>query len=261
MLTKGCKERNVNHPYKNGYSTLPQLKKITADEVFLPTPNLEWHMKEKKNALILTCPYVEFGMNDDIYDDVCRFISQHHPLKPQGGFLDIARHVPEDLVIHRMDDTKDWMAAGAVFFPSGWWPSNKIGKPLEKIHAPIPGMNLANSRKLVEAMVFSGPFERFVWSVLFENQINGHPWINKTQFDPKNPQVWVKVERQVTVGFPDHKAALFVLKHSLIPDAEIDKPELAKAIRGMTPEQKEYKGLADCHEAVVAYLDPTTSAP
>lgn len=258
----------MNHPYKNGYSTLPQLKKITADEVFLPTPNLEWHMKEKYASLdYMICPYFSYKMTDDIFEDVCKFITKHHPQKPSGSFFGIGHDIPEDIIIHRMNDTTDWMAAAAVFMPSGWWPKDKIGKPLEEIHAPIPGMNLANSRKLVEAMVHSGPFERFVWSVVFSETLNAHPMIEmagifpKAQFEPVIPQVWVKVERQVTVGFPEHRVALFVLKHSLIHDHEIDKPALASAIRGMTPEQKEYKGLADCHEAVLAYLDPTTSAP
>jgi len=60
-------------------------------------------------------------------------------------------------------------------------------------------------------------------------------------FDINNPQIFIKTERQVTVGFPEQKAVLFVLRQS-ITDA-IDRPALLKTILSMTAEQRQYKGI------------------
>ena len=192
----------------------------------------------------------------EIYAAVCGFLVEHYPtpLELPHDFRSIAMQIREDLVIHRLDETRDWMAVGHVCSPSGWRPERKIGRPLAEIHAPVAGMDLRNSRKLVESMIYSGPFERYVWSILFEGRMNGHPSRPKKPFDPADPQVWVKVERQVTVGFPEHQAALFILAQSLIPEPEIDKPALVRGLRQMTHDQRGYKCLATCFDPLVEYL-------
>lgn len=246
------------HPYKEGYSLLPKLKRIGKEDVFQPTLDDMWYYREqKKEAVKHQCVYVEKHCSDEIKKDVIFFINDYYPhALAQPHILSVmAMQIQEDLIIHRMDDERDWMALGHICFPSGWEPQYKVGKPLAQIHAPIPGMRLDNSRKLVEAMTTAGPFERFVWSVIFEDRINGHPRKAKKNFDPDNPEVWVKVERQVTVPFPEHRAALFVLRQYILEERELDKPALAKALKEMTPEQRSYKGVERHFDDLVNHLE------
>ena len=63
----------------------------------------------------------------------------------------------------------------------------------------------------------------------------------------------VKVERQVTVAFPEQRFCLFVLRQYLIKEDRLDKKLLADAIDRMTPEQKKYKGL-EHSDSLVRYL-------
>lgn len=242
------------HAYLEGYSVLPKLKKLTGN--IFQNYDLENFLSEKREAQEKQECFLEHKMSPEIYEAAVAFILEHcpHPLAEPYTFDNLAMQVCEDLIIHRLNETTDWLAATHVCFPSGWRPEENIGKPLIKIHEPVVGMNLKTSRKMIETMVFHGPFERYVWSVLFEPRINGHPRKSKKPFDPQNPQIWVRVERQVTWGLPELSAALFVLRQHLIPEDELDKPALVRALMEMSPEHREYKGLTSCVEDVIRHL-------
>lgn len=252
----------MHHPYVAGYSVLPQLRKIEPQDVFETSSEELATLRElKQEAMRSQIWCVERDCTSRLKADVLLYFRDRYPFAlPEFSTLDeLAPSLAEDFVIHRYDPAagRDWMAFGAVCFPSDWRPEEKVGRSFREIHAPVPGMELDRSRKLVETIVHSGPFERFVWSVLFEPRINWHPRVPRRRFAPTAPHAWVRVERQVTVGFPAHHAVLFLLKQSLIPEPEIDKPALARAIRGMTPAQRAYKGLDADYDAILAWLEKT----
>ena len=245
------------HAYEHGYSVLPRLRKLGSGPVFELTPHdLPRYLQAKHEAVRSQTCFLEHDMSAEIYDTVCGFVVRHYPgpLQEPHTFANLAMQVQEDLIIHRLDDRRDWMAAGHICFPSHWLPESKIGRSLAEIHAPIPGMNLNNQRELAEAMVYSGPFERFVWTVIFEDRLSGHPRLPRKRFDPARPVLFAKVERQVTVGFPDCRAGLFVLRQHLIPEHELNRPALAAALRGMSPDELAYKGLSESIDDLLDYL-------
>lgn len=235
------------HPYKSGYSLLPQLKKVSQDNVFLPSSDKSRFLEQKKLSLQTQKCFLEHQMDDSVYDAACQFIVKNYPdkLDEPYNFCNLAIQIQEDLAIHRISDDSDWLAATHICYPSGWSPEEKIGKNFNEIHEPIPGMNLSNSRKLIEASIYHGPYERFVWGLIYEDELNYHPSIQRKQFDPENPFFLLKVERQIMAGLPEQKAMLFVLRQFLIPESEVDKTALHKAITGMTPEQRAYKNIPD----------------
>ncbi|MEW4487128.1 heme-dependent oxidative N-demethylase subunit alpha family protein [Thalassoglobus sp. JC818] len=249
------------HPYRDGYSLLPKLRKISLDEVFLASEGSgDRYRREKQLAMEQQTHLVEENLSTELRTAVTEFLIERHPqLKGRTGPLEqLVTEIEEDIVIHSLDADRDWMSFGHVCFPSGWRPEEKIGRPLAEIHQPIPGMDLSNSRRLVETMVNHGPFERFVWSVVFEDELNFHPDRTRCDFDPVAPVVFVKVERQVTVGVPDSGGALFVLHQSLIPFDQIERGPLVAALRSMSPEQLEYKGLSGSAPKIIEWL---TSLP
>lgn len=244
------------HVYKKGYSVLPQLSRITNDKVFEVTLKDQMQFLEAKceATKFQTC-FTEHEMDQDIYKTVCRFIVDNYPIRLNEPFTfsNIAMQIQEDIAIMRLDDEREWLAAAHICFPSGWLPEDKIGRSFSEIHAPVPGINLAMGRKMVEAMIHRGPFERFVWSPVFEDRINFHPRTLKVKFDPKNPAIFIKVERQLTIGFPEHRASLFVIRQHLIRD-EIDKLALAESLKSMTEDQRIYKGVNECFDELVSWL-------
>jgi hypothetical protein len=242
------------HAYKNGYSTLPNLRKIQKEEVFEKNNfDSELIQTEKFDALKNQRYFFEYNINPLFYDISANFILENYPSSLKSkNYLDIVKETNEDFLIHRIDGDKDYLCSAHVCFASHWLPEEKIGLSFEDIHKPVP-MNLKNSKKLIHAAVYGGIFERFVWSVIYENKYNFHPRFEDKKFDINNPIVLVKVERQVTVGFPENHFCLFILRQYLIQENEIDKELLAKAIENMTEEQRKYKGLLNC-ENLIKYL-------
>jgi hypothetical protein len=227
------------HPYKSGYSTLPGLRRISPGEVFeRGQDESEALMLEKRGILEGRRFFWESDCSPEIYSAVAAWVREWHPWHPTGDFLGVSMLIPEDLLIHRVSGGRDWFAAAALCFPSQWDPGEKIGRTWEEIHRPVP-MDLGSSSKIVRAMVHSGPFERFVWSVVYDRRYDFHPGRPRSTFAPGNPLV--KVERQVTVPFGDF--CLFVLRQYLVED--YDREALARAIEGMDEEQRRYKGLEE----------------
>lgn len=246
-------------PYSR-YSTLPNLRKITSQEVFVADAADAVRLQaEKQEALRTQTIFCEHDNDPRFYDACAAWIREHYP-RPLAAtnYLGIAREIEEYLLIHRIVGNRDWVSSAHVCFPSHWLPEEKVGKSFEEVHRSVP-MNLANSRKLAETAARSGIFERFVWSVVHDDRHNFHPRLPASTFDRRDPRVLVKVERQVTVAFPAHDFCLFILRQSLIPEHELDKPALARAIEAMNPEEKAYKGLVDC-DHLLAYLRTTARA-
>lgn len=230
------------HPYKKGYSTLPGLRKIGYGDVWEHDQGeSEGIMDEKSLILLSRDHYWESDCPRRILDFCAAWIRFWHPWEPRGDFLEVARSIPEDVLVHRVSDGRDWLAAAHLCFPSHWEPAEKIGRSWEEIHRPIP-MDLSSSSKIVRAMVESGPFERFVWSVVYDDRYDFHPSRDHSRFSPEGV-VLVKVERQVTVPFPALGCCLFILRQYLVRD--YDREALARAIEGMNEEQKKYKGLVE----------------
>lgn len=236
----------IQESYKK-YSTLPNLKKIGPNEVFeKDSSDSARIMEEKSDALANQTYFLEHDNDPIFYKVAAEWILKNYPRNlSQSDYLGIAKETEEDFLIHRIKGDRDWLSSAHVCFASHWLPEEKIGKSFEEIHRPVP-MNLKNSRKLAETAARAGIFERFVWSVVHNDRYNFHPRLPYSKFDKVNPVVLVKVERQVTVAFPEHDFCLFILRQYLIPEEQIDKPALANSIENMKPEEKAYKGLSDC---------------
>ena len=192
-----------------------------------------------------------------------QFIRNASPdaLPSTASLSEVAPYLAEDFVIHRQVEDSDRMVFAAVMLPTGWRPQEKLGLSFREIHSVIPGMDLTRSESLVEAVIQGGPFERYVWGVRFSSCLNDHPNRPRVGFDPEHPTVYIKLERQVTVGFPDHAALLFLIRQDILPPESIDRPALVHTLRSMTAEQIAYKGLTDDLENLLEWLDGKSSGP
>lgn len=244
----------MHHPYKDGYSTLPNLNKIGPEQVFERNNSDSAVIQAEKKEALANQNYFMEHENDPVFYEICaEWILKNYPRPLKAtSYLDIAKETEEDFLIHRVAEERDWLCSAHVCFASHWKPEDKIGRSFDEIHQPVP-MNLKNSKKLVRAMTTSGIFERFVWSVVHDERYNFHPRLPYSKFDPNSPRVLVKVERQVTVAFPEQNFCLFVLRQYLIKEDQLDKASLVSAIERMNPEQKAYKGLSDC-KALLEHL-------
>ena len=180
----------------------------------------------------------------------------------------LAMQVQEDLtVVCRVDD-KDWVCAIHLCCPHTWTAEGKIGMDFVTMHAHVPGMNRIRRSGMVNVMVEAQGLARFVWSLSTDRRLNHHPevppgvdvdsWQEK-HFDPADPRLFLRVEREVLWGFPEHDAALFALRTSfrdceeIRREAELCEP-LCAAIESMNPEMLAFKGLAESRDDILSWL-------
>lgn len=203
-----------------------------------------------------------------------------------------ARIVQEDLVLIRPPKKTDessrayHMAAAAVVF-SFVGLEEKLGKPIEFIHAPVPEFE-EQLRKTLELffgklLKLEQPLWRNNWVVTPESggQLDapnyGTDEADATrqlqengQAHPTAPTIedlqrmFLKVEYQTIRRLPRSGYLLFTVKMMVDRLRELEKVPraaacLAKSIRGMSPAMRAYKGIGNgqdaTYEAVMEYLD------
>ena len=69
------------------------------------------------------------------------------------------------------------LGAGAVCFPSSWALREKLGKPIDEIHSPVPGLNAALSRQIhtfLDRLAPSAAWTRENWGLSRDGNLNHH---------------------------------------------------------------------------------------
>ncbi len=189
---------------------------------------------------------------------------------PYASSLDaLACQTQEDLAVLRVAD-RQWLSAVHLCFPNHWAAEEKIGRNFAEIHSPVPGIEKISARAsaLVDAMIYKGPYVRFAWGLSTDTHLNHHPqprpniaqhvWQGRT-FNRTRPELWLRIERQTSWGFPLIAAALFTIRTYFADCRQIrrDPAKLARltcAIESMTPETLRYKGIADTKPEILRWL-------
>jgi hypothetical protein len=171
----------------------------------------------------------------------------------------LCSQVQEDAAICQLHGEKDWLAAIHLSSCNHWAPSEKIGKPFYSVHGIVPGMEKLNQNyfKMLLTSVNKGPYTRFAWGISTDTRLNHHPvpppgvdpvyWQGR-RVEDDNSKIYVRVEKQNIVGFPEQNAFFFTIRtffydiEELAPD---EKTALFKAVEGMSAQSLAYKGLTD----------------
>lgn len=184
----------------------------------------------------------------------------------------LAGQIQEDFAVwvREPGSAREWLGAVHLCFPNHWAAEEKVGRSFVAVHEPVAGFDrLARaSESLVTSMITKGPFVRFAWGVATDDRLNHHPvppqgvalndWWGRA-FDPSEPRLHIRVERQTLHPFSDVHAALFTIRTYFLDVSELDKAEgepqaLALAIESMSPDALRYKGLSESREAVLKWL-------
>ncbi len=182
------------------------------------------------------------------------------------GLDAMAMSLPCDLAVVRREGERDWSAYLHVCAPSHWRPEDKIGLPFVATHAPIPHFEKINAAAtgLVEAMVSRGPWVRFVWGCETDTELDHHPDRAPGRAFAEKPFV-VRVERQVLIPMPEHGASIFLIgvafvdRETVLADETLWMP-LKAALAGMSPQAREYKGVALEFDSLMAQFPTVTGA-
>ncbi len=265
---------------KGRYEVAPGLKPLGADfgngeedrHLFQRGPDFERHLENK--AMCLTerpSKYMaRHELSKEVEDTALDAIGYYLGYQVPRNIDEAALQVAEDIAIVTTDGTRDWLAYGHLCAPSHWSLEEKIGKSFAAVHAPIPGFErvTAVAAKMMDAMVNKGPWVRFVWSLESDDRPNHHPiappgWDQEAwwgrQFSLQQ-RFWVRVERQCLVPLPEVQSALFTIRLSwwtmeeILENEDLRKP-LVAALEGMTPAERDYKGIRQEFDALLGLMN------
>jgi len=187
-------------------------------------------------------------------------------------FEALCMQIQEDLAIWRLhvEGKKENLEQIHLCAPNHWAAQDKIGRSFFDVHVPVAEIEKVNKSAsiMVDAMIYKGPYIRFVWGVATDQQLNHHPippigvspsqWEGRC-FDPKNPTLFVRYERQTIWGFPEVGASLFAIRTYFSERVKNKESQalnlaLAEAIKTMSMKSMYYKGLHQTHRDVIDYL-------
>jgi hypothetical protein len=184
-----------------------------------------------------------------------------HPL------VEAARLVQEDLaVLHQVDGS--WvLTAGVVCFPSHWTISDKVGLPLEGVHAPVAhyGEELRDKvDRFHERLTVDRPVWRRNWFVNPTGELHlpayGHQMHIADAIEPDGSPMWIRSELQTLRRLPETGAILFTIRVQRVPlGVLLQRPDLAArmltSVRSWDREKRMYTSTGGALDALIEWLE------
>lgn len=187
----------------------------------------------------------------------------------QPALLTAGALVQDDLVILSKRDNGWNVVAGYVAFPSAWSLEEKIGHPMETVHAHVPGFEGGTRNATMLNRIFDNlqpdlPAVRMNWSIYPEGDLFWPPErnqaANRRPFNPAGN--FIRVERQVLRRLPATGDIVFSIRIYSDPLATLANlsnvaevaNSLIQRLDGFTPEQLAYKGMVAKKAALIGYL-------
>jgi hypothetical protein len=154
------------------------------------------------------------------------------------------------------------LTAACVCAPSYWRLADKIGRPLDGIHAPVPSLNqklAASMQQFFSRLPLDAVFERRNWLIHTSAELyhpNSDAWHDISEDEVAS--LIVRSERQ-TLRRLDGARIAFTIRVSVHPLTEIvSYPEasldLLTALDGLDAEERAAKGYAHFAPALIEYL-------
>lgn len=253
------KERLLSERHYEVFAALPQAVAGSTETLALLVEHLPTRFPQLYRRSGAELENLVTGQRWDVRND------DLHPLDLAG------RLVQEDLcLMQRWPDTGKYHLVGAsLSFPTRWKLADKLGKPLNAIHAPIPGYaeQLAVSMdRFFDRLHVDKPVWRLNWSVmddptLFQPGGHGRTGVNPAvTVHNAGDTLWVRMERQTLRRLPDSLDILFTIRVHVQPLSRLARrPEraaqLAAAIRALPEPLRRYKSLPPIIDAVLGWLD------
>ena len=182
--------------------------------------------------------------------------------------LDLGRRVSADWVLLSPSAADHHpVIAGVVCFPSSWSLPEKLGQPIETVHAPVPtldeGLN-PSIHTFLDRLAPGVPWERDNWGLGADVALDHHPDVARPSLgsDARLATTWLRLERQLLLRVPKTGAILFGIRvstHRLDALAAVPglAPRMARAFRTMPEAVAGYKGMTDSRASLADALERT----
>lgn len=186
-----------------------------------------------------------------------------------NSFDALAMQVQEDFVVMEIDKSGEGkIIALHLCAPNHWAAQDKLGKDFIDIHQPVPGMEriYQRHREINKACLEKGPFVRFAWGLSTDKYLNHHPQVPRgmtdqdwagRKFDPSQPVLFMRTERQTIQGFKSQRLVLFTIRTYFYDVSTLKRQQrqlLLEAIDSMSDATVHYKGIATSKNDICHWL-------
>lgn len=227
------------------YQELPGYRDVIEDLVALIAENLAMFHADRYKVSTESVKHLPTGASAD--------------LASSDLLLQIASIIGEDLVVLSREDGEWKIVAGAVLFPSRWKLSEKIGKGMDAVHAPVPGFASALA-PFMTATFDKISADRAVWRKnwsLHSTSDLHQPTSIHAQVNPED--YWWRTERQTLTRSRTGDFLYFTIRNRAEPLSWIKADQesavlFAETLASFSSDTIEYKGLQQDHQAIIDYL-------
>jgi hypothetical protein len=175
------------------------------------------------------------------------------------ALLQLATIIAEDLVVLSREESEWKIVAGAVLFPSRWKLSEKLGKGMDAVHAPVPGYKNALAPYMTatfDKITADRPVWRKNWSLHSTEDLHQPTSIHEVA---KPEDYWWRTERQTLTRSREGDFLFFTIRNRAEPLSWIASDHegaalFAETLASFSPETIEYKGLQRDHQEIINYL-------
>ena len=157
------------------------------------------------------------------------------------------------------------LKAGFLAFPAHWSLAEKMDKPIEAIHAPVPGLNDrlgSHIGRFFDKMVTGTITKRRNWTIQIDDRLFAPLRSHKSELHPKQAgtRCFVRIEDQTLRKLAHSGWIAFTIRTSLAPIARWQEDAsalkgLKDALSGLSDEMQSYRGVADYRQALFDWID------
>jgi hypothetical protein len=223
----------------------------------------------KRSVVVATLPSSS-AAQAELEELVTENIATFHPnltstqIDDPDPIVRTGRSIQEDLCIMQPDGDRWLLTAACVCFPSRWALTEKIGRDLTAIHAPVPGYD-TDLRAPVDAF-FSRlrpdqPKWRLNWTILDTDELHlptesAH---RRNDLVAGLGELTFRVERQTLRSLEQTGAVVFTIRNytaplALLCENETTRLALLATLESVSPEVASYKGWTPLLRSLLTWL-------
>lgn len=188
---------------------------------------------------------------------------------PARPFHSLARLVQDDFCLLRKTPSGHVLTAACLCFPSSWRLAEKLGKPLEAVHDPVPGYQEKMAHRVNRIFDNLRPDQivwRQNWSVdegydLYRPVPHDHSQWMAAGEDPL-VRLSIRTERQTLRKLPKSSDIVFTIRIGQMPLQSLNDPGkeqlrslFANQLASLTEEECAYKGLTSARPLILKKLE------
>tara|TARA_B100000989_G_scaffold88020_1_gene63537 strand:- start:3439 stop:4158 length:720 start_codon:yes stop_codon:yes gene_type:complete len=225
---------------------------------FIKTPfNNNPSMQKYSGDLISETPrssYVEQKINEvslygsDLYGETELFkqlnllekVEEKLKTKKHNSIKDLSFQIEEDIAVMH----KGKLEAISFIFPSGWIPSNALGRNLSFLHNPVADNELLiKSGDKLSRYMCKHTIQRWVWNVTTIQALSNHPKVNRPEI-VSFEKLFFRLETQLSTPL-DTYSSLFLVLVEVFPLSEVWDSTILDSINSMSENILSYKKLTN----------------